>query len=186
MSRTLLLLATLTAAISARADVTGSYDGTLTPKKTAASAASAVFTQTDTAVTGTVALPAELEAFGGAYIVQGKATAKRVKVTGVGANGVKLKYRGKELVRRRDNDSITLGRDESSGLQILEDKCSRHHCTIERRGDKFVLRDHSTNGTYITIGEEEEILLQRDEIALRKSGWISFGQTRIGYPRRIC
>ena len=93
---------------------------------------------------------------------------------------VKLKYRGKELVRRRDNDSITLGRDESSGLQILEDKCSRHHCTIERRGDKFVLRDHSTNGTYITIGEEEEILLQRDEIALRKSGWISFGQTRIG------
>jgi adenylate cyclase len=93
---------------------------------------------------------------------------------------VRLKYRGKELVRRRDNDSVTLGRDESSGLQILEDKCSRHHCTIERRGDKFVLKDHSTNGTYVTIGEEDEVLLQRDEIALRKKGWISFGQTRIG------
>jgi len=93
---------------------------------------------------------------------------------------IRLKYRGKELVRRRDNDSVTLGRDETSGLQILEDKCSRHHCTIERRGDKFVLKDHSTNGTYVTIGEEDEVLLQRDEIALRKTGWISFGQTRIG------
>jgi class 3 adenylate cyclase len=93
---------------------------------------------------------------------------------------IRLKYRGKEVVRRRDNDSITLGRDESSGLQILEDKCSRHHCTIERRGDKFVLKDHSTNGTYITIGEEDEVLLQRDEVALRKKGWISFGQTRVG------
>ena len=51
---------------------------------------------------------------------------------------------------------------------------------FERRGDKFVLKDHSTNGTYVTIGDEDEVLLQRDEIALRKKGWISFGQTRIG------
>jgi class 3 adenylate cyclase len=93
---------------------------------------------------------------------------------------VRLKYRGKEIVRRRDNDSVTLGRDETSGLVIQEDKCSRHHCTIERRGDKFVLKDHSTNGTYVTIGDEDEVLLQRDEIPLRKKGWISFGQTRIG------
>ena len=93
---------------------------------------------------------------------------------------IRLKYRGKEIVRRRDNDSVTLGRDELSGLVIVEDKCSRHHCTIERRGDKFVIKDHSTNGTYVTIGEDDEVLLQRDEIALRKRGWISFGQTRIG------
>ena len=93
---------------------------------------------------------------------------------------IRLKYRGKELVRRRDNDSVTLGRDELSGLVIMEDKCSRHHCTIERRGDKFVLTDTSSNGTYLTIQGEAEVLLQRDEIALRKKGWISFGQTRIG------
>jgi adenylate cyclase len=93
---------------------------------------------------------------------------------------LRLKYRGKEVVRRRDNDSVTLGRDETSGLVIAEDKCSRHHCTIERRGDKFVLKDHSTNGTYVTIGEEDEVHLQRDEIVLRKKGWLSFGQTRIG------
>jgi adenylate cyclase len=93
---------------------------------------------------------------------------------------LRLKYRGREIVRRRDNDSVTLGRDETSGLVITEDKCSRHHCTIERRGDKFVLKDHSTNGTYVTIGEEDEVHLQRDEVVLRKKGWLSFGQTRIG------
>ena len=93
---------------------------------------------------------------------------------------IRLKYRGKEVVRRRDNDSVTLGRDESSGMVISEDKCSRHHCTIERRGDHFVLKDHSTNGTDVTIGEEDEVLLQRAEMPLRKRGWISFGQTRIG------
>jgi hypothetical protein len=95
MSRSLLLLAALAAAVPARADVTGSYDGTLTPKKTAAISASAVFTQTDTSLSGTVALPADLATFGGAYIVQGKATAKKVKVTGIGTNGVTFKYRGK-------------------------------------------------------------------------------------------
>ena len=95
MSRSLLLLASLAAAVSARADVTGSYDGTLTPKKTAAVAASAVFTQTSTALSGTIALPADLATFGGAYIVQGKATPKKVKVTGIGTNGVTFKYRGK-------------------------------------------------------------------------------------------
>ena len=95
MSRSLLLLATLAAAVSAHADVTGSYDGTLTPKKTAAIAASAVFTQTSTALSGTIALPADLASFGGAYIVQGKATPKKVKVNGIGSNGVTFKYRGK-------------------------------------------------------------------------------------------
>jgi len=89
-----LALVTLAAA-PARADVTGSYDGNLTPKKTTPSAASAVFTQTGTAVSGTIALPADLTSFGGAYLVQGKATPKKVKVTGIGTNGVSFKYVGK-------------------------------------------------------------------------------------------
>jgi hypothetical protein len=91
----LLLLATLAAAATTRADVTGSYDGTLTPKKAAPLAAAAVFTQTDTAVSGTVALPADLESFGGAYLVMGKASPKRLKISGIGTNGVTFKYRGK-------------------------------------------------------------------------------------------
>lgn len=92
----LALLGSFAAVAAAHADVTGSYDGTITGKKLAEPiAAAAVFTESDTAVTGTVALPADLETFGGEYLVMGTATPKRVKVTGIGLNGVTFKYRGK-------------------------------------------------------------------------------------------
>jgi hypothetical protein len=78
------------------ADVTGSYDGDLTPKKATASiAAAAVLAEADAIVAGTVALPADLVGFGGAYLVNGKATPKKVKVSGVGPGGALLKFRGK-------------------------------------------------------------------------------------------
>jgi len=64
-------------------------------------------------------------------------------------NALTLGYRGQQHVRRRDRDSITIGRDEASGIQIHDDQASRLHCTIEKRLDKFVLTDHSTNGTYV-------------------------------------
>ena len=92
---------------------------------------------------------------------------------------VRLKYRGKEIVRRRDNDSVTLGRDESSGLVIAEDKCSRHHCTIEHRHDKFVLTDHSTNGTYVKSEGTDEVLVQREEFVLVGSGTLTCGQPSV-------
>lgn len=81
---------------TAHADVTGSYDGVLTPKDSTSSiAAAVVFSQTDKAVSGTVALPGDLASFGGEYLVTGKATSKKVKVSGTGVNGVLFKYKGK-------------------------------------------------------------------------------------------
>lgn len=91
---------------------------------------------------------------------------------------LKLKYRGREIVRRRESDSVTIGREETSALQVYDQKASRQHCTIERRQDKWVLKDHSTNGTYVTVEGDREILLQREELILRKHGWIAFGQPR--------
>jgi predicted component of type VI protein secretion system len=55
---------------------------------------------------------------------------------------------------------------------------SRRHCTIERRQDKWILKDHSTNGTFVTLEGDEELLLQREELTLRKHGWIACGQSR--------
>jgi adenylate cyclase len=93
---------------------------------------------------------------------------------------LRLTYRGAEVVRRRDSDSVILGREEGCGLVVEEIKASRQHCTIERRQDKFVLKDHSTNGTYVTVEGDNEILLQREEITLRKHGWIALGLPRNG------
>jgi hypothetical protein len=84
------------AAQAASAQVTGSFDGGLTPRKTTdLLGGAAVFTQTDKLVSGTIVLPAELSTFDGAYLVTGKATPKRVKVSGMGVSGAVLKYKGK-------------------------------------------------------------------------------------------
>ena len=91
---------------------------------------------------------------------------------------LRLKYRDREIIRRRNNDSITIGRDLDCGLVIANNRVSRKHCTIERRQDKFVLADQSTNGTYVTAEGGTEILLQREEFRLGKHGWIAFGQPR--------
>ncbi len=96
--------------------------------------------------------------------------------------GLRLKYRGKDFIRRRREESITIGRDTSCQLVVQDAKASRQHCVIERRGQKFILRDHSTNGTYVAVEGEEEIVLRREEFTLRKHGWIAFGQPRAETP----
>jgi adenylate cyclase len=88
---------------------------------------------------------------------------------------LRLTYRGRTLERRREKDAVTIGRGEDCGLVVADENASRHHCTIERRKDKFVLVDVSTNGTYITVEGEKEVLLQHEEFVLRKRGSITLG-----------
>jgi adenylate cyclase len=97
-----------------------------------------------------------------------------------GTSVLRLKYRDKELTRRRDNDSIDIGRDADCGLMIADHMASRRHCTIERRHDKWLLKDHSTNGTFVTVEGDTELQLRREELTLRKHGWIACGQSRAG------
>jgi adenylate cyclase len=96
------------------------------------------------------------------------------------ASVLRLRYRQLEVTRRRDAESEVIGRDPECGVQIADHMASRRHCTIERRRDKWVLKDHSTNGTYVTLDGDSELLLRREEIVLRRHGWIACGQSRAG------
>jgi adenylate cyclase len=87
-----------------------------------------------------------------------------------------LKYRGIEVVRRRASESIVIGRDLGCEIVVTDPKASRQHCTIERKMDRFLLQDHSTNGTFVTVAGEMEIVLHRESFTLRQRGWIAFGQ----------
>jgi class 3 adenylate cyclase len=89
-----------------------------------------------------------------------------------------LTYRGNRVQRRREGDSVTMGRDPNCELFIADPTASRQHCTIERREEKFILRDHSTNGTFVTVDRESEVRLQAEEFTLLRRGWIAFGQSR--------
>ena len=91
---------------------------------------------------------------------------------------LRLKYLDREVVCRRHDDAITLGRDPACGVVVASSRASRHHCSIERRQDKFVLTDQSTNGTYVTAEGAAEIFLQRETFLLTGHGRIALGQTQ--------
>jgi pSer/pThr/pTyr-binding forkhead associated (FHA) protein len=69
-----------------------------------------------------------------------------------------------------------LGRDAASDIVILDREASRQHARIEKRSDKFVLVDHSSNGTFVVIGEESEVRLRREELFLHGLGRIALGR----------
>ena len=94
------------------------------------------------------------------------------------AVALRLTYREVQLVCRRDNDSIIIGRDSSCGLVIAGENVSRLHCTIVRHHGESVLRDHSTNGTFVTVDGDAEILLQDEDMPLHRHGWLALGEPR--------
>ena len=75
----------------------------------------------------------------------------------------------------REKTVLSLGRDSNSDVVVSEKTASRLHARIERRRDKFVLIDHSSNGTYVTVDGEAEMALRREELVLRGRGRVSFG-----------
>lgn len=77
---------------------------------------------------------------------------------------------------------LSIGREAGNDLVIVSQGASRRHARIERRRDKFVLVDHSSNGTWCTIAGDEEILLRREELVLRGRGHISFGHRHAAAP----
>lgn len=88
---------------------------------------------------------------------------------------IRLAYRDKVLVRRREWDVVTMGRDADLDFVIDLQTVSRRHCDVIRREGRFLLRDHSTNGTFVMVEGEGELYVHVGELALRKSGWIAPG-----------
>lgn len=95
-----------------------------------------------------------------------------------GASVLHLKYRDKELPMTRERRKVSFGRDHEADISIPTRMASRAHAMIERRRDKFVLIDHSANGTFVTIDGQAEMTLRREEFPLRGHGWIAFGAPR--------
>jgi len=91
---------------------------------------------------------------------------------------LRLLVQGAEVILSAERPSLALGRDASADMVVRERMASRAHGKIERRLDKFILTDHSANGTFITVEGDKEIVLRREEFTLRAHGWIAFGQTR--------
>lgn len=88
---------------------------------------------------------------------------------------LRLVFREREVWLDRAAAAITLGRDPACGVEIQDPSASRLHATIEIRGDKVVVVDHSSNGTYVAWDQNSETWLRREEMILPRRGRISLG-----------
>ena len=67
---------------------------------------------------------------------------------------------------------VTIGRHAGSDIRIDHEAVSRTHAEISVRGEKFVLVDRSTNGTYVHVDSGPILRIVREELVLAGGGRI--------------
>lgn len=92
-----------------------------------------------------------------------------------GAGRLHVQHRNVELVLDETQPLTRIGRHPDCDLIIRDARCSRDHGTIERRLERFVFVDRSTNGTYISLEGKAEVHVHRRELVLLGRGLISLG-----------
>lgn len=98
---------------------------------------------------------------------------------------LQLIHQGDRFTVNAGHPAVTIGRDEQADIVVQDRRASRMHARIERRRDKFVFVDLSSNGSYILVKGETEIQLRREEFVLRGSGSISLGHPYQKDPTEI-
>ncbi|HPP46316.1 MAG TPA: adenylate/guanylate cyclase domain-containing protein [Accumulibacter sp.] len=85
-----------------------------------------------------------------------------------------VRYGRQSAILDHKKSSVIIGRDTTCDITVPDRRVSRQHARIDRVGEFFVLSDLSTNGTFVTINGEQELLLKREEFILRDKGIIVF------------
>ncbi|MFT3851084.1 MAG: FHA domain-containing protein [Propionivibrio sp.] len=96
---------------------------------------------------------------------------------------LRLSYGMKSLELTAENPVVTVGRDPSCDLVLTGVHVSRNHCRIERKIDRIVLIDRSTNGTCIATDEGKARLIKNASLALYGNGLLFFGRPFNGERR---
>lgn len=99
---------------------------------------------------------------------------------GAGQALLELDFDGARLEMGPQRRKVTFGRDLEADFTVRNLLASRAHAMIERRRSRFVLVDHSSNGTFVTFDGQPELKVHHEELALLGHGWLSFGQPRAG------
>ena len=86
-----------------------------------------------------------------------------------------LAYRDQSWTIDTRDPPFLIGREPENTLCIPDSRVSRRHATIERRLSNWVLADHSSNGSFISLPHNRSVTLRREEFILYDSGRIAFG-----------
>lgn len=71
---------------------------------------------------------------------------------------------------------VTIGRGAKTSVPVNAPFVSRIHAIIAYNRGKFVLKDQSTNGTYVQLSDGKEVFLRREELPLSFTGSIALGE----------
>lgn len=94
-----------------------------------------------------------------------------------GANELRIRLGFQEWLLDASCSRISIGREEGNDIVVPGVSASRNHATIERRRGRWVLIDHSSNGTFVTSpAHGGNIHLKHEELILGQEGTIGLGQ----------
>jgi len=98
-----------------------------------------------------------------------------------------LDYRGQNIELAPSAQVFSIGRGPKNNLVVDRELVSRSHATIEFRQGKFILKDNSTNGTYLLLENGARFFIRREEFTLQERGIICLGQAAFEQnPDIIC
>ena len=90
---------------------------------------------------------------------------------------LKIRYRNKIFIVDQTCQKLTFGRDLGCKVLVEDRKASRQHGRIELRPDGFFMVDTSTNGTFVSQDQRQEVMVRHHEVRLENRGWIAFGNS---------
>ena len=96
-----------------------------------------------------------------------------------------FRHRDQEIRFHEEGRIVSMGRDPSHDLVLSDDLTSRNHASIEYSQDRFLLEDHSTNGTFLFTDENGVIHLHQEKCLLQGTGQISLGREPSDNPTEL-
>jgi hypothetical protein len=93
-----------------------------------------------------------------------------------------LRYRQQVITLDENNKSLVIGSGDSCDLIIQNDQVSSHHANLDFFFGKFLISNHSTNGTFVQFSDKHTIQLLFQQIVLHGSGSISLGRDFNSHP----
>lgn len=117
------------------------------------------------------------------YEIVWNASEATMAASGIGPRALPLTVRSMEVslgdttrVVDLEHPVVTMGRSSQCDLFVEDARASRLHAKIECGKDHFLLRDVSTNGTYIQLEDSGAKHVRRDEAMLTSNGLLMLGR----------
>ena len=119
------------------------------------------------------------------YEVMWESSAESTQFHGVEARSslspvLRITMGGTQLDARDDRPAVTIGRSLDNDFVLNDQAASRHHAKLERRGDKWVLKDFSANGTMVAADNGPPVLVHNEQVLLPLVGGLGIGNPTPG------